>query len=260
MDPTATCSSSDKPPVSIVTGAGSGIGRAVTHTLLKNGFHVILAGRNEESLNETIALVKQCSNEHQVIPTDVSSESSVNSLFQRVKHKHGRVDLLFNNAGIASTPSAYDEISLDHWNEIISVNLTGVFLCSRAAFGIMKTQDPKGGRIINNGSISAITPRPLSAPYTATKHAITGLTKSIALDGRIHGITCGQIDIGNASTALTQSMKCGVLQSDGSTQIEPTIDVQCVADAVLTMAKMPADANVLQMTVMAAKMPFTGRG
>ena len=247
-------------PVAVVTGAGSGIGRAVTQRLMLEGHYVFLAGRNQKTLLETL----DTSNHHQdracVIVTDVSQEESVQSLFRRVEEMHGRIDLLFNNAGIGSFASEIDNIELENWNQVIAVNLTGVFLCSREAFRLMKRQQPIGGRIINNGSISATTPRPLSAPYTATKHAVTGLTKSLALDGRRYGITCGQIDIGNADTAIASQIKKGILQSDGSTQMEPTIDVACVADAVMTMARMPSEANVLQMTVMAAKMPFVGRG
>jgi NAD(P)-dependent dehydrogenase (short-subunit alcohol dehydrogenase family) len=247
-------------PVAVVTGAGSGIGRAVTQRLIFEGYYVFLAGRNEKTLLETLAT----SNHHQerasVIVTDVTQEESVQSLFRRVEEMHGRIDLLFNNAGIGSFASEIDSIQLENWNQVVAVNLTGVFLCSREAFRLMKRQQPIGGRIINNGSISATTPRPLSAPYTATKHAVTGLTKSLALDGRKYGITCGQIDIGNADTTIASQMKKGILQSDGSTRIEPTIDVACVADAVMTMARMPSEANVLQMTVMAAKMPFVGRG
>lgn len=247
-------------PVAVVTGAGSGIGRAVTQRLIFEGYYVFLAGRNEKTLLETLAT----SNHHQerasVIVTDVTQEESVQSLFRRVEEMHGRIDLLFNNAGIGSFASEIDSIQLENWNQVVAVNLTGVFLCSREAFRLMKRQQPIGGRIINNGSISATTPRPLSAPYTATKHAVTGLTKSLALDGRKYGITCGQIDIGNADTTIASQMKKGILQCDGSTRIEPTIDVACVADAVMTMARMPSEANVLQMTVMAAKMPFVGRG
>ena len=247
-------------PVAVVTGAGSGIGRAVAQRLILEGYYVFLAGRHEETLLDSLAPLPGHQDRAKVVVTDVTEEDSVQSLFKCVETTHGRIDLLFNNAGISSFASEIDNIELEHWNHVVAVNLTGVFLCSRAAFCLMKRQKPIGGRIINNGSISATTPRPLSAPYTATKHAITGLTKSLALDGRKHGITCGQIDIGNADTAIASKMKEGIQQSDGSIRVEPTIDVSCVADAVLAMANMPAEANVLQMTVMAAKMPFVGRG
>lgn len=246
--------------IALVTGAGSGIGRAVTIRLMEEGYSVALAGRHLDSLRETIQLANSDHDLALAVPTDVTKEDSVKALFTAIKNRWGRLDLLFNNAGIASFATDFDEISLEHWNEVVAVNLTGVFLTSRFAFHLMRKQSPRGGRIINNGSISAATPRPLSAPYTATKHAITGLTKCLALDGRDYDITCGQIDIGNADTAIAKKMKDGILQSNGTIKTEPTIDVQCIADAVLTMANMPLDATVLQMTVMAAKMPFVGRG
>ena len=246
--------------VALVTGAGSGIGRAVTIRLMEEGYSVALAGRHLDSLRETIQIANSDHDLAIAVPTDVTKEDSVKDLFTAIKNRWGRLDLLFNNAGIASFATDFDKISLEHWNEVVAVNLTGVFLTSRFAFHLMRKQSPRGGRIINNGSISAATPRPLSAPYTATKHAITGLTKSLALDGRDYDITCGQIDIGNADTAIAKKIKDGILQSNGTIQTEPTIDVQCIADAVLTMANMPLDATVLQMTVMAAKMPFVGRG
>ena len=247
-------------PVALVTGAGSGIGRAVALSLVHAGYYVYLTGRNQSSLNQTAQLAGVHTDRIKIVVTDVTSEDSVDKLFQTIEEDRGRIDLLFNNAGVGSLPLDIDEMSFAQWNQVIAVNLHGVFLCSRGAVRLMKKQDPKGGRIINNGSISAATPRPLSIAYTATKHAITGLTKSLALDGRNHGITCGQIDIGNADTEIAKKMKVGILQADGSTRIEPTIDVECVANAVLTMAQMPPTANVLQMTVMAAKMPFVGRG
>ncbi|MDC0295215.1 SDR family oxidoreductase [bacterium] len=249
-----------KKTISVVTGAGSGIGRAVATALIREGYFVFLAGRHLKSLDETRRLAGGDSNNSESVKTDVTSESSVESLFGRVSNRFARLDLLFNNAGTGSPAAEIDSISLEQWNHVVAVNLTGSFLCSRAAFTLMKRQNPKGGRIINNGSISATTPRPLSVPYTTTKHAITGLTKSLALDGREHDITCGQIDIGNADTGMATKMKQGILQSHGEIQVEPTIDVQSVAESVLLMAKMPAGTNVLQMTVMAAKMPFVGRG
>lgn len=246
--------------VAVVTGAGSGIGRAVALRLLEEGYYVFLTGRNQATLDQTAQLSGVRQSQTSKLVTDVTQEDSVNALFHHVEESQGRVDLLFNNAGVGSSPNEIDKVSFEQWNRVVAVNLNGVFLCSRAAFAMMKKQNPCGGRIINNGSISATTPRPLSAPYTASKHAVTGLTKSLALDGRAHGITCGQIDIGNADTAMAKKIKEGTQQCDGSLSAEPTIDVDCVADAVITMAKMPANANVLRMTVMAAEMPFVGRG
>ena len=245
--------------VAIVTGAGSGIGRAVALALLRDGYAVALAGRRRELLEET-----RCAASTEAsalaVPTDVSDERSVDALFRTVVARFGRVDVLFNNAGTAAPAVPFDELTSEAWHAVIAVNLTGAFLCARAAFGVMRRQSPQGGRIINNGSISSQVPRLRSAPYTATKHAITGLTKSLALDGREYDIACGQIDIGNASTEMTRQMARGVLQADGSTAIEPTMDVALVADAVVQMARLPLDANVLSMTIMATKMPFVGRG
>ncbi|MBL6723504.1 MAG: SDR family oxidoreductase [Rubripirellula sp.] len=251
---------SEHKTVAVVTGAGSGIGRAVALKLVEHGYHVYLTGRHQHSLEQTASLAEAYSNHVTAFVTDVTQQESVDSLFKHIEKNFGRIDLLFNNAGVSLPALEVDEVSINDWNRLLSVNLTGVFLCSRAAFALMKRQKPGGGRIINNGSISSTTPRPLSAAYTATKHAVTGLTKSLALDGRTYGITCGQIDIGNADTAIAKRIKEGILQSDGSIRAEPTIDVECVAEAVLTMAKMPPNANVFQMTVMAAQMPFVGRG
>ncbi len=246
--------------IAIVTGAGSGVGRAVALALLQNGYTVALAGRREAALQETAALAAKNQASALPIPTDVTEPNSVRQLFDHVIAKHNRVDLLFNNAGQGAPPVPLDELSFEKWQQVVNVNLTGVFLCTREAFRVMKAQTPRGGRIINNGSISATTPRPNSAPYTATKHAITGLTKSCALDGRPFDIACGQIDIGNAETPLTARMSAGVLQANGTLAPEPTIDVNHVAQAVLTMANLPLDANVLFLTIMATQMPFVGRG
>jgi NAD(P)-dependent dehydrogenase (short-subunit alcohol dehydrogenase family) len=245
--------------VAIVTGAGSGIGRASALALLREGWSVALGGRRAEALAETAALAPAGSRTL-AIATDVTDEGSVRTLFEKTTEAFGRLDLLFNNAGIGSPPVPLEEFKLEKWRQIVDVNLTGAFLCLREAFRVMKSQTPRGGRIINNGSISAHVPRLRSAPYTATKHAITGLTKSAALDGRAHDIACGQIDIGNAETEMTARMKDGVLQADGSTAVEPTMDVEHVARAVVYMASLPREANVLFMTVMATQMPLVGRG
>jgi NAD(P)-dependent dehydrogenase (short-subunit alcohol dehydrogenase family) len=245
--------------VAIVTGAGGGIGRAVTLALLGAGYAVVLAGRRADALDQTISQAPGDS-VTLAVPTDVGDEQSVTRLFQAAAEQFGRLDLLFNNAGLGAPPVPFDELSLAQWNDVVSVNLTGAFLCARAAFRHMKQQRPEGGRIINNGSLSAHVPRPLSAPYTATKHAITGLTKSLSLDGRAHHIACGQIDIGNAATHMTSHMSQGALQANGSLLEEPTIDVRLVADAVVHMANLPLDANVQFMTIMATQMPFVGRG
>jgi len=251
---------SDKHKVAIVTGAGSGIGRAVALTLLKNGFAVSLAGRRLEPLNETIALAGDVSGLATAFATDVTDADSVQSLFAKTSAVHGQIDVLFNNAGISGSGALMEDLSLEEWRRIVDINLTGSFLCTQNAFRFMKAQNPIGGRIINNGSVSATSPRPNSAAYTATKHAMTGLTKSTSLDGRKYNIACGQIDIGNASTDMTSKMSAGVPQADGSIGPEPTVDVQHIADAVLYMAKLPLDANVQTMTVMATKMPLVGRG
>jgi NAD(P)-dependent dehydrogenase (short-subunit alcohol dehydrogenase family) len=245
--------------VAVVTGAGSGIGRAAALALLREGYAVVLAGRRAEVLRET-AGAAPAGGKSLVIPTDVTDPHAVKHLFAKVVATFGRLDVLFNNAGIGSPPVPLEEFSVEKWRQIVDINLTGAFLCLQAAYRVMKEQTPRGGRIINNGSISAHAPRLNSAPYTATKHAITGLTKSAALDGRKYEIAVGQIDIGNAETQMTAKMKEGVLQADGSLAVEPTMDVEAVARGVVYMASLPLDANVLFMTVMATKMPFVGRG
>ena len=241
----------------LVTGAGSGIGRAVSLALHAAGYNVALAGRRAAELEATAAESKS---KMLAIPTDVSDPASVKALFAKVHDAFGRLDVLFNNAGTGAPPVEFDELTFDQWRTVVGVNLTGSFLCAQEAFRMMKSQDPRGGRIINNGSISAQVPRPNSAPYTATKHAITGLTKSISLDGRKHDISCSQIDIGNAATSMTERMASGVPQADGSMKPEPRMNVQHVADAVVYIANLPLDANVQFMTVMATKMPYIGRG
>ena len=245
--------------VILVTGAGSGIGRAVALAFLKAGDAVVLSGRRREPLEEACGLAGAGCN-FLAHPADVTDPEQVAGLFAATARAFGRLDVLFNNAGRGSPPVPFEDIDLETWNRVVAVNLTGAFLCAQHAVRQMKAQDPKGGRIINNGSISAHSPRPNSAPYTATKHAITGLTKSIALDGRAHDIACGQIDIGNAATALTTAMSAGVPQADGRIAPEPVMDVQAVADAVMLMAALPLSANVQFITVMATKMPFIGRG
>ena len=244
--------------VALVTGAGSGIGRAVALALAGEGYAVTLAGRRAEALEETASLAP--GKEMLVVPTNVADLTSVDAAFARASEKFGRLDLLFNNAGTGAPPVPLENLTLEQWQAVVDTNLTGPFLCTQAAFRIMKAQSPRGGRIINNGSISAHAPRPNSAPYTSTKHAITGLTKSTALDGRAFDIACGQIDIGNAATPMTARMKNGVPQPNGTLVPEPTMDVDAVARAVLYMASLPLDANVLSLTVMATKMPFVGRG
>jgi NADP-dependent 3-hydroxy acid dehydrogenase YdfG len=242
--------------IALVTGAGSGIGRAAAQALLDVGWHVVLAGRRAEQLAASAAHVPERA---LAVPTDISDEGQVAALFEAVTTAHGRLDLLFNNAG-TSAGSRLEDLSLEAWKRVVDVNLTGAFLCTRAAFRIMKAQDPIGGRIINNGSISAHVPRPYSVAYTATKHAITGLTRSTSLDGRAYDIACGQIDIGNAATEMTGAMARGVPQADGTFAPEPLMDVKAVADAVVYMAGLPLNANVQFMTVMATRMPFIGRG
>lgn len=246
--------------IALVTGAGSGIGRSVALALLSEGYSVVLAGRRAAPLEETAAAAGGAKSRALIVPADVSDPGSVEALFRKTKDRFGRLDLLFNNAGVGAPPVTLEELTFDQWRSVVDTCLTGAFLCTREAFKIMKAQQAQGGRIINNGSISAHTPRPNSAPYTAAKHAITGLTKSTALDGRKHNIACGQIDIGNAATEMTVKMKAGVLQADGSIAVEPTIEVEHVARAVIYMASLPLDANVLSMTVMATQMPFVGRG
>ena len=246
--------------VAVVTGAGTGIGKHAALALLEEGYAVALAGRRKEPLEETAAEAKSSGSRALVVPTDVGDPAAVRALFARTMEAFGRLDLLFNNAGIGAPPVPLEDLTYEQWKSVVDINLTGAFLCTQEAFRIMKSQQPRGGRIINNGSISAHAPRPNSAPYTSTKHAITGLTKSTALDGRKHDIACGQIDIGNAETPLTARMKKGVPQANGSTAVEPTMDVRHVARAVVYMASLPLDANVQFLTVMATKMPFVGRG
>jgi NAD(P)-dependent dehydrogenase (short-subunit alcohol dehydrogenase family) len=243
--------------VAMITGAGTGIGRAVALALLKEGYSVALAGRRRDRLDETAA---QGGSRTLVVPTDVGDPLAVRALFAQAKDAFGRLDLLFNNAGIGLSSAPLEDVTYQQWKAVVDVNLTGAFLCTQEAFKMMKDQQPRGGRIINNGSISAHSPRPNSAPYTSTKHAMTGLTKSTSLDGRQYDIVCGQIDIGNAATELTARMHQGVPQANGSIAVEPTMDVEHVARAVVYMASLPLDANVQFMTVMAAKMPFIGRG
>ena len=250
-------SSSDK--VAVITGAGSGIGKQVALALLPEGYSVVLAGRRRENLEATAAAAPSGSRTL-IVPTDVGDPSSVAALFAKTKEAFGRLDLLFNNAGTGGAPKLLEDLTYDQWKAVVDTNLTGVFLCTQEAFRIMKVQQPRGGRIINNGSISAHTPRPNSAPYTSTKHALTGLTKATALDGRKYDIACGQIDIGNAATEMTARMSRGVPQANGSVEVEPTMASENVARAVVYMAGLPLDANVLFMTVMATKMPFVGRG
>jgi NAD(P)-dependent dehydrogenase (short-subunit alcohol dehydrogenase family) len=244
----------------LVTGAGSGIGKAVVLALLREGYYVVLAGRRKEALTEVAREAGDLAEKTLVVPTDVRDAQSLQLLFATVKQTFGRLDLLFNNAGIAASSKPLEELSYEEWQSVVDTNLTGVFLCTQEAFKIMKAQSPQGGRIINNGSISAHSPRPNSAPYTATKHAITGLTKSTSLDGRKYNIACGQVDIGNAATAMAQTMPQGVPQAHGRTEVEPTMDTEQAARAVVYMASLPLDANVLFLTVMATKMPFVGRG
>jgi NAD(P)-dependent dehydrogenase (short-subunit alcohol dehydrogenase family) len=244
----------------IVTGAGSGIGRAVGIALLKDGYAVALCGRRREPLEETANTAGSGSAKRLVLPADVTNDESVAKLFAAVGQEFGRLDVLFNNAGINVPGATIDELTVEQWRSVVDVNLTGAFLCAREAFRLMKAQTPRGGRIINNGSISAYVPRPYSAPYTATKHGITGLTKSISLDGRKYDIACSQIDIGNAGTEMTAKMARGVPQASGEVAVEPLLDVDHVARAVVYMAGLPLDANVQFMTLMATKMPFIGRG
>jgi NAD(P)-dependent dehydrogenase (short-subunit alcohol dehydrogenase family) len=246
--------------IALVTGAGSGIGRAVAIGLCNAGYATVLAGRREEPLAETAKLAADSGSRTLAVPTDVSDPQSVDALFAKIKAEFGRLDLLFNNAGVNAPGIPMEELTFEQWQNVVDVNLTGSFLCAQAAIKLMKSQTPKGGRIINNGSISAHAPRPNSTPYTATKHAITGLTRCISLDGRKHDIACGQIDIGNALTDMARRMTKGVQQANGSIEVESTMDVENVASAVVYMASLSLDANVQFMTIMATKMPFVGRG
>ena len=246
--------------VAMVTGAGSGIGRATSLALLAAGYHVVLAGRRADALQETVAQAGALGANALPVPTDVTDPSAVKALFEATRAKFGRLDVLFNNAGTSAPAIPMDELTFEQWKAVVDINLTAVFLCTQQAFALMKSQSPRGGRIINNGSISAYAPRPFSAPYTATKHAITGLTRSASLDGRAYDIAVGQIDIGNAGTEMTRAMSKGVMQADGRVAPEAVMDVSAVADAVLYMAGLSLDANVQFITVMATKMPFIGRG
>ena len=246
--------------VAVVTGAGSGIGKATAVALLEAGYHVVLAGRRKERLEEALASAGASGSRGLVVPTDVTDPLAVRALFARTREAFGRLDVLFNNAGTNAPGIPLEDLSFEQWKTVVDANLTGVFLCTQEAFRIMKSQDPRGGRIINNGSISAHAPRPNSAPYTATKHAITGLTKATSLDGRKYDIACGQIDIGNALTEMAARMASGVPQANGSIAVEPLMDVANVARAVVHMASLPLDANIQFLTVMATKMPFVGRG
>ena len=250
----------DAQRVALVTGAGTGIGRAVALEFLAQGYRVVLAGRRRELLEETRTAAGEDGVRALVMPTDVSDEHAVRDLFDAAQREYGRLDVLFNNAGRGAPAVPIEELSVDVWRDVVNTNLTGMFLCAQAAIRVMKSQTPRGGRIINNGSISAHAPRPFSIAYTATKHAVTGLTKSISLDCRPYGIACGQIDIGNAATDMTERMAAGILQADGSTKVEPRMDVAHVAQAVAAMARLPLDANVQFMTIMATNMPFVGRG
>jgi NAD(P)-dependent dehydrogenase (short-subunit alcohol dehydrogenase family) len=243
--------------VAVVTGAGSGIGRTVAIALGRAGFRLVLTGRRRVPLEETAQQVGQAA---LVLPADVTDAGAVTGLFAQVRDQCGRIDLLFNNAGIAAAAVPFEDLSAEQWRAVIETNLTGAFLCAQAAFRLMQTQRPRGGRIINNGSISATAPRPHSAPYTASKHAIAGLTKSISLDGRAHDIACGQIDIGNAATSMASAFQAGIEQADGSLRAEPTFDSTHVAEAVVYMASLPLDANVQSLTILATRMPFIGRG
>jgi len=245
--------------IALVTGAGSGIGKATALALAQAGHHVVLTGRNIETLDKTIAL-SPTPDSLDAIVSDVSDETQVENLYKAIEQKHGRIDVVFNNAGTNVPAMPIDELTVDQWRQVIDVNLHGAFLIARGAFALMRKQSPHGGRIINNGSISAHLPRPGSVPYTVSKHAITGLTRTLSLDGRAFDIACGQIDIGNTASDMTEKMNSGVPQADGSIKPEPTMDTQHVADAVVNMAGLPLSANVQFMTIMATKMPFVGRG
>ena len=243
--------------VAMVTGAGTGVGRRVSEVLSKEDFIVYLIGRRKDKLIETQEL---CPGKTEVMPCDVSDQIAVENVFKIIEEKYNRIDVLFNNAGIGVPAQSIDEMSFENWKSVVDINLNGMFLCAKYAFGLMRKQNPQGGRIINNGSVSSVTPRPGSIPYTATKHAVTGMTKTISLDGRKYDIACSQIDIGNAETPMTQRMKEGVPQATGNMDVEPVIDSLHIAEAVLYMANLPVTVNVLNMTVMANKMPFVGRG
>ncbi|MEM7405726.1 MAG: SDR family oxidoreductase [Pseudomonadota bacterium] len=246
--------------VGIITGGGSGIGRAGALALARDGWHITVAGRRQDALDKTLEQAGDAGERMLAVATDVADPASIKALFKATTAAFGRLDMVFNNAGLGTPAMPLEDLTLEQWKQVVDVNLTGAFLCTQEAFRIMKDQDPRGGRIINNGSISAHVPRPFSAPYTSTKHAITGLTRSISLDGRAYDIASSQIDIGNAVTEMTERMTAGVPQADGSMQVEPRMDVEHVANALVYMANLPLDANVQFMTVMATKMPFIGRG
>jgi NAD(P)-dependent dehydrogenase (short-subunit alcohol dehydrogenase family) len=246
--------------VAIVTGGGTGIGKAAALALLKDGYRVAIAGRRKEPLEKVIAEAGVAAGQGLAVPTDVADPKSVQALFAKTQQTFGRLDVLFNNAGVGAPGIPMEDLTFEQWKNVVDINLTGVFLCTQEAIKLMKSQDPRGGRIINNGSISAYAPRPNSAPYTATKHAVSGLTKSTSLDGRKYDIACSQIDIGNAHTELAARMASGVPQANGTVAVEPLMDVQHVGNAILHIANMPLDANILFLTIMATKMPFVGRG
>ena len=246
--------------VALVTGAGTGIGKAAARALLNAGFRVVLTGRSIDKLTAAIADIGGNDGNTLAVACDVGNPDSVQQLFAATKQKFGRLDVLFNNAGTGAPPVPMETLTYEQWKAVVDTNLTGPFLCAQQAMKMMKEQSPQGGRIINNGSISAYAPRPMSAPYTATKHAISGLTKSIALDGRAFNIACGQIDIGNAATEMTDRMAAGIIQADGSMKVEPRMDVNHVGDAVVQMASLPLESNILFMTIMATNMPYVGRG
>lgn len=246
--------------VALVTGAGTGIGKAAASSLLRGGFQVVLTGRNLDRLNQAIIDIGGTDVNCLAVACDVGKPDDVKRLFAELKKKFGRLDVLFNNAGMGAPAIPMEDLSYEQWMNVVNANLCGAFLCSQEAIRMMKAQTPQGGRIINNGSISAHAPRPMSAPYTATKHAISGLTKTIALDGRPFNIACGQIDIGNAATEMTERMAAGIMQADHSIKVEPRMDVSHVGEAVLHMAQLPLESNILSMTIMASNMPFVGRG
>jgi len=246
--------------VALVTGAGVGIGRSAAKALLKAGYRVVLTGRNLERLQKAIADIGGTNDTCLAVACDVGQPEQVKKLFAALKERFGRIDVLFNNAGIGAPAVPMEDLTYEQWMNVVNANLCGAFLCSQEAIRMMKAQSPQGGRIINNGSISAHTPRPMSAPYTATKHAISGLTKTISLDGRPFNIACGQIDIGNAATEMTERMAAGIMQADQSIKVEPRMDVDHVGEAVLHMAQLPLESNILSMTIMATNMPFVGRG
>ena len=255
-----TIMNSAKTKVALVTGAGTGIGKAAAKALLKGGYQVVLTGRSLDKLEKAIADIGGTQNTCLAVSCDVGKPDDVKKLFAELKNQFGRIDVLFNNAGMGAPAIPMEDLSYEQWMNVVNANLCGAFLCSQEAIRMMKAQSPQGGRIINNGSISAHAPRPMSAPYTATKHAISGLTKTIALDGRPFNIACGQIDIGNAATEMTERMAAGIMQADQSVKVEPRMDVDHVGEAVLHMAQLPLESNILSMTIMATNMPFVGRG